>query len=185
MKKYSGYDQGNEDIASQYNVVQDPSNFGYTFEPFGERGLDYAGQIADFPQEMDLYNDRVDSPDEDKEIKNIKRRQRKRLMILNKLKSMKKEDREQFLEQLRNTKDNPTLSPTSWFDNLYGWTFLGNEGLYSSPLEWYSGSIVDEPGAQTQNPFANTYQSSAVGSSSNSEKIQIRAMIFEDFRKKQ
>lgn len=65
-----------------------------------------------------------------------------------------------------------------FYQSLYGYT--GFEGAYTSPLEYYSGSIADEPGAQTINPYMNTYQYA----SDNSIKIKIRAMILKDFRKK-
>jgi hypothetical protein len=40
---------------------------------------------------------------------------------------------------------------------LYGYT--GLEGSLEYPLEYYSGSISEEPGAITGNPYNNTYQS--------------------------
>lgn len=68
------------------------------------------------------------------------------------------------------------FTPHPFYQSQYGYT--GFEGAYTSPLEYYSGSISEEPGAITNNPYNNTYQSSSIAS--RIERIKIRAMIFTD-----
>jgi hypothetical protein len=71
--------------------------------------------------------------------------------------------------------------PHPFYESLYGYT--GFEGAYddgNSPLEWYSGSIADEPGSQVINPYNSTWQLA----SDDSVKIVIRSMILKDFCKK-
>lgn len=66
------------------------------------------------------------------------------------------------------------LEPHPFYQSQYGYT--GFEGAYTSPLEYYSGGISEEPGAITNNPYNNTYQLA----NDRSARIKIRAMIFGD-----
>ena len=79
------------------------------------------------------------------------------------------------IEKHRHKKDH-MFQPHPFYQSLYGYT--GFEGAYTSPLEYYSGSIAEEPGAITNNPYNSPYQSSAIAS--RIERIKIRAMIFND-----
>jgi hypothetical protein len=80
------------------------------------------------------------------------------------------------IEKHRHNKKKDVFEPHPFYQSLYGYT--GFEGAYTSPMEYYSGSIAEEPGAITNNPYNNPYQSSATASSI--ERIKIRAMIFND-----
>lgn len=69
------------------------------------------------------------------------------------------------------------IQPHPFYSSLYGYT--GFEGAMSSPLEYYSGSITDEPGDTTNNPYNTVYQLA----SGENERITIRSMILKDFIK--
>jgi hypothetical protein len=90
-------------------------------------------------------------------------------------------DDEKILKLKKKIKDKKqkkkkVFQPHPFYESAYGYT--GFEGAYTSPLEYYSGGISEEPGAITNNPYNNTYQASLA--SSRAERIKIRAMIFDD-----
>ena len=82
-----------------------------------------------------------------------------------------KEDRKEHKH-----KKQDVFQPHPFYQSQYGYT--GFEGAYTSPLEYYSGSIAEEPGAITNNPYNNPYQSSSTAS--RIERMTIRAMILKD-----
>lgn len=73
-------------------------------------------------------------------------------------------------------KKKDVFEPHPFYESQYGYT--GFEGAYTSPLEYYSGSISEEPGSINNNPYNNPYQSSSTAS--RVERIKIRTMIFND-----
>ena len=101
----------------------------------------------------ELSNDEDDDKN-DEELKKIEKRRKK-----------------------RKKKKQKVFEPHPFYSSLYGYT--GFEGAYTSPLEYYSGSIADEPGSQTINPYNSTYQIA----NDNSVKIIIRSMILKDYVK--
>jgi len=104
------------------------------------------------------------------EFKKFRRKKRlDRLKMLMKLKKMKSK------------KD--VFTPSPFYPSAYGYT--GFEGAYDSPLEYYSGGIMDEPGAITNNPYNNSWQGNSYASAnSRNARLKIRAMIFKDYIRK-
>lgn len=100
----------------------------------------------------------------------------------NRLKRLRRIKRMQTLKGMK-AKKKPVLQPTPFYSSMYGYT--GFEGAMTSPLEYYSGGIMDEPGAITNNPYNDTYQGNSFSLASiKNERIQIRAMILKDFIRK-
>jgi hypothetical protein len=89
----------------------------------------------------------------------------------NEFREFRRNNRLRKLKKLKKKK--LKIQPTS--STPYGYT--GFEGAYTSPLEYYSGSITNDPGAITNNPYNDTYQTAH----SRNERLKIRAMIFKDF----
>jgi hypothetical protein len=94
-------------------------------------------------------------------------------------KSFSKKDRVKKLKELLKKKEKtndivkePILEPTPFYNSMYGGGMQGFEGLNATPLEFYSGSVIDE-GQSVQNPWENTYQSASV-----CERIKKRAVFF-------
>jgi hypothetical protein len=156
LKKYSYNDQVSSewmpDSNSFFNEQSGP--FNQYFPP---------GTIEDRDDLNDMSeNHQKDGKDfeEFKQFKRLKRRNRlKRLMKLRK-----------------NKKKKNVFQPAPFYSSMYGYT--GFEGAMTSPLEYYSGTIADNPDAIT-NPYNNTYQ----GASLDTERIKIRGMIFKDYIK--
>ena len=103
------------------------------------------------------------------EFKRFRRKKRlNRLKRLTKLKKMKRKKN--------------VFTPAPFYSSQYGYT--GFEGAMTSPLEYYSGSISEEPGAITNNPYNNSYQGGSFsGASSRNVRLKIRGMIFKDYIK--
>ena len=140
---------------------EDPYPFNQYYPP---------GEIVD----RDDYNERQSNHQRDgkdfEEFNQFKRKNRikrlKRLRKLLKLKNMKKKKN--------------VFQPHPFFSSPYGYT--GFEGTTTSPLEYYSGSIMDEPGSITNNPYNDTYQgNSFANANSRSERIRLRGMIFKEY----
>lgn len=64
-----------------------------------------------------------------------------------------------LLKEMKNDGNNPPMQPTPFYSSVYGYS--GFEGAMTDPLEYYSGSISEEPGAITNNPYNTIYQSAA------------------------
>lgn len=158
IQKYSYNDEAPNAWMPDSNSFfqEDPYPFNQYYPP---------GEVLD----REDYNDRMEDHQKDgkdfEEFKRFKRKDRiKKLKKLLKLKKMKKEDVPQ---------------PHPFYSSMYGYT--GFEGAMTSPLEYYSGSIMEEPGAITNNPYNDSYQGGSFsGASSRIERIKIRAMIFRD-----
>jgi tRNA nucleotidyltransferase/poly(A) polymerase len=135
---------------------EDPYPFNQYYPP---------GEIVD---KEHYYTDRSDKQPDDDELDDIKERRLKRL---------KRIKRMQKLKEMKG-KNEPILEPTPFYSSLYGYT--GFEGAMTSPLEYYSGGIMDEPGAITNNPYNDTYQGNSFSIASKNERILIRAMILRD-----
>jgi hypothetical protein len=65
-------------------------------------------------------------------------------------------DVDDIKEKKEEEENNPPLQPGSFYPMMYG--YVGLEGATSTPLEYYSGGISEEPGAITNNPYNNIYQ---------------------------
>ena len=151
LHKYSTLFAGNPNFQEQVFPYND-------FTPMG---------MAD--PKLDLGEDRANTNPDGTKISPInKNKTLKRLMLLKKLKKKKEE---QELKKLEETGDNPDagdeiigdagmLEPHDFYSHMYG-AQQGIEGLNSVPLEFYSGSIMDESGAITNNPYNNIYQSAS------------------------
>lgn len=91
---------------------------------------------------------------------------------------IKRKDRIKKLKDILNEeKDNKepnnlVLEPAPFYNNMYGGAPQGFEGLTANPLEFYSGSVIDE-GQSVQNPYENTYQSASI-----KEKLLKRIALF-------
>jgi hypothetical protein len=96
-----------------------------------------------------------------------------------KFKRKKRLKRLKRLQRLNEMRENPTIQPSPFYQSLYGYT--GFEGAMTSPLEYYSGSILEEPGAITNNEYNNSYQGGSFsGASDRGVRLQIRAMMLKD-----
>ena len=91
------------------------------------------------------FQDRQRDGKEFKEFSEFKKKRKNRLKRL------------KMLRKIRNLQSKPLTPalPATPLTGLYG--EIGIEGLYTSPLEYYSGSIADGPNANT-NPNYTTYQ---------------------------
>jgi len=165
VTKYSYYN-GNPDYLEEFSPFH-----GY-YQP-GQA----AGEALDKQQNYsDYFNDKQRDGKEFKEFEEFRKKRNKklkRIKQLQKLKKLRKMKEEEIPEQ--DKKD--VFEPHPFYSSMYGYT--GFEGAYTSPLEYYSGSIADEPGSQTINPYNSTWQLA----SDNSVKIIIRSMILKDFCK--
>lgn len=164
VKKYSYYN-GNPDYLEEFSPWHGYYRPGFA-EPEALDKFNYSDYFSDKNRSGSSYDDE------------LKRLKKKRLKKLKKLKLLKKL-KEMGVDKLPSKKD--VYEPHPFYESMYGYT--GFEGAYddaNSPLEWYSGSIADGPGAQTINPYNSTWQLA----SDNSMKIIIRSMILKDFYKK-
>ena len=83
----------------------------------------------------------------------------------------------ELLDGTLNNKDelegNVSLQPHPYYESMYGYVNnTGIEGLYSTPAEYYSGSIADDVNPIT-NPYNGTY-----GLASTIDRIKIRKESF-------
>lgn len=168
INKYS-YNEANENVWLDWypdssSSIQQTNSF-FQSDPYPFNQYFPPGMVTDRPMNLDrLENHQRDGKDFE-EFKRFKRRKRlNRLRKLLKLKKMK-------------SKKN-VFTPAPFYSSEYGYT--GFEGARTSPLEYYSGSIMDEPGAITNNPYNNTWQGNSYASS-RIERIKIRSMIFNDY----
>lgn len=156
INKYSYNDDPVADMPDSNTFYQeDPDPYNQYYPP---------GEIKDNEDYGDQMGNRQRDGNEFEEFKEFRKKR--------KLERIKK------LLKLRKKKKKNVFQPTPFYSSEYGYT--GFEGAMTSPLEYYSGSIMDEPGAITNNPYNNTYQQA----SDRSERIKIRGMIFKDYIRK-
>lgn len=86
------------------------------------------------------------------------------------------------IEEIKKNKKRTMLTPSPGYSREYS-SMSGVEGLYASPLEYYSGSVLNSPdGSEMYNPWNGIYQSSATASTQQ-ERMIVRGKILNAFRK--
>lgn len=88
-------------------------------------------------------------------------------------KDKEEDDEIDNIKKRKNKKD--IFEPHPPYDSAYG--RIGIDGLTTDLLDYYSGSISEEPGAITNNVYNTVYQSA----SARDIRLKIRAMIYEDY----
>lgn len=163
MKKFSYNEANSNSWGTEGNSFfqEDPYPFNQYYPP---------GMIDYRDEHTDSMSNRQRDGKEFEEFDKFKRKKR-----LNKLRKLLK------LKNMKRKKN--VFQPTPFYSSMYGYT--GFEGAMTSPLEYYSGGIMEEPGAITNNPYNNSYQGGSFsGASSRSERMKIRGMIFKDYIRK-
>jgi hypothetical protein len=160
VKKYSYYN-GNPDYLEEFSPYHGYYQPGRAAPEALDKELNYSDYFSDTQRDGKDFK-------EFEEFKKKRNKKLKRIKLLQKLKKMKEED-----IPAQDKKD--VFEPHPFYSSMYGYT--GFEGAYTSPLEYYDGSIADEPGSQTINPYNSTWQLA----SDDVVKIIIRSMILEDF----
>lgn len=157
--KSNAYNEANS------NAWVSESNSFFQEDPYPYNQYTPPGMVEDDADKLNPSANRQRDGSEFDEFRAFKRK--KRLRRLKSLLNMKKKKQDVF-------------QPTPFYSSMYGYT--GFEGAMTSPLEYYSGSISEEPGAITNNPYNNSYQGGSFsGASVKNERILIRAMIFNDY----
>lgn len=116
---------------------------------------------------------------EDKDMADLSENHQKDGEDFEEFKLFNRKNRIKKLKELLNKKEKtkdigkePILEPAPFYNSMYGGGIQGFEGLNATPMEFYSGSVIDE-GQSVQNPWENTYQSASVR-----ERIKKRAVFF-------
>jgi hypothetical protein len=120
--------------------------------PYSELNGFMFGVDGDRTQDQDRRENHEPDGDDLKEFREFHKKQKNRLNRLKKMRKMHKK----LKEMKKEDGSMPTLRPTPFYTSLYGYT--GLEGSFDYDLEYYSGSVINEPGAITNNPYNNTYQ---------------------------
>jgi ElaB/YqjD/DUF883 family membrane-anchored ribosome-binding protein len=122
---------------SYYNGNED---YGLEYYPFNY--YEPTGMIQEFPINMDTRENRQPNGEEFDEFRQFRRKRR-----IKRLKDKKNEENAEVLQ------------PTPFYEDLYG-TPSSYVGLYSSPLEYYEGTIMDDVDSYN-NPYQNSYQTAS------------------------
>jgi len=137
-------------------------NYGEEYYPFNE--FIPTGMVQEYARDLDRYENHQRDGNEFEEFEEFSKN--KRLDRIKKLRYMLKNKKKDVFE------------PHPFYSSLYG-TPADLTGLYTSPLEYYDGTIIDGPD-NLVNPYDNTYQGNSFASQDlRRERLKIRAAIFE------
>jgi hypothetical protein len=130
------------------------------------------GAIPGIDGDRTMDQDRRENHEPDgfdnKEFYAIQKRRKRIIERLKKMRAMHKK-----LEDMRKMDGNAAFQPTPSYTSPYGAT--GTEGTLTYPsVEYYSGSVLNDPGAITNNPYNTTYQQAA----ERTVRLQLRASFF-------
>jgi len=171
INKYSYNDAGQYNVPDGASGTQSTNSFfqsdPYPYNQYTPPGMIEGGADGGGDKLNPSANHQRDGKEFDEFSRKSRLRKLKRLLKLMKLKKKDKQN---------------VFTPTPFYSSQYGYT--GFEGAYTSPLEYYSGGVMEEPGAITNNPYNNSYQGGSFsGASLRNERLKIRAMIFNDYMK--
>lgn len=168
INKYSYNDADQYELPDGASAAQSTNSF-FQSDPYPYNQYTPPGMIDGADGGGDKLNPSANRQRDGEEFDEFSRKNRlRKLKRLVRMMKLKKKDKQNI------------FTPAPYYSSQYGYT--GFEGAYTSPLEYYSGGVTEEPGAITNNPYNNSYQGGSFsGASSRNERLKIRAMIFKDY----